>query len=191
MANGKVQCDCSCCQGTEVVTCLSFEEHAKGYMRRPADNIFIVSLNQSIREFCFQGIDNATTSERAAACTGRSAIRRFIQENKSQKVLPMKRRETDVSQQTVLLDLSEQGNDSTQSSQLSASSMPDHQNLPRFPYIHSRQQHHMSSGYQNQQRPSPNQQHWTDVPGSSTLLPSIQYSRADSLLHDSDFFSLQ
>lgn len=54
MADGRVQCDCPKCQGKEVITCLAFEEHAGGYLRRPADSMYIINLGLSIRDFCFQ-----------------------------------------------------------------------------------------------------------------------------------------
>lgn len=66
MQDGRVQCDCPKCQGKEIITCLAFEEHAGGYLRRPADSMYIIALGVSIRDFCFQGKDNPTDRERAA-----------------------------------------------------------------------------------------------------------------------------
>jgi len=71
MADGRVQCDCPKCQGKEVITCLAFEEHAGGYLRRPADSMYIINLGLSIRDFCFQGKDNPTDRERAESSSSR------------------------------------------------------------------------------------------------------------------------
>eukprot|EP00951_Prasinocladus_malaysianus_P046353 scaffold638048_cov32-Prasinocladus_malaysianus.AAC.1 len=73
-SDGRVRCECSKCQGNEIITCLSFEEHAGGYMRRPADSMFILSIDQCIRDFCFQGMENPTDQQRAAKKPKRATI---------------------------------------------------------------------------------------------------------------------
>ncbi|KAK9810346.1 hypothetical protein WJX72_009121 [[Myrmecia] bisecta] len=50
-SDGLIACGCRNCSGARV-SCSDFEEHAGSRERRPGENIFLSSINTSLRDFC-------------------------------------------------------------------------------------------------------------------------------------------
>mmetsp|Transcript_13830 Transcript_13830/g.39159 ORF Transcript_13830/g.39159 Transcript_13830/m.39159 type:complete len:924 (+) Transcript_13830:273-3044(+) len=67
-ASGQVRCFCNKCKGTQEISCLLFEEHAGGLVRKPSDFIVLSSCGMTIRDFCNQGdIQPTELSQRLSA----------------------------------------------------------------------------------------------------------------------------